>query len=95
MTQWHADLDGTALAPGAEVTVLSHHHVVRVITSDTLLSESPDGQRQSAFVIDRTAGRIELALEDGQTVSLELVTDESLRPSPAATVFSQQKWMTH
>jgi hypothetical protein len=95
LTRWHADLNALALSPGAEVTVVSHHHVVRVITSDTLLIQGPDGQRQTAVVLDRTAGSIRLALPDGQTVSLELLLDESLQPAEAGAAFSQQKWMTH
>lgn len=95
MTRWHADVDAAVLSPGAEVTVLSHHDVVRVITSDSLLIQRPDGQRVLALVLDRTAGKITLSMPDGQTVSLQLLVDDSLQPPDAGNVFSQQKWMMH
>lgn len=95
MTQWHADLDAKTLRPGSAVTVLSHHHVVRVVTSDTLLIQTPDGQRVSALVLDRTGGRLRLALPDGQMVSLALLSDDSLQAPDQGTVFSQQKWLTN
>lgn len=95
MTLWHADLNSLALSPGAHLTVLSHHHVVRVLTSDTLLIESADGQRFTAMVLDRTADRIELVLPDGRCVTLKLLVDASLQPTEAGSVFSHQKWVTH
>jgi hypothetical protein len=77
------------------VTVLSHHHLVRVVTCDTLLIQMPDGQRVSALVLDRTAGRLRLALPDGQMVSLALLPDDSLQAPERGAVFSQQKWLTN
>lgn len=56
MTRWHADLDMQTLAPGATVTVSSHHQVVRMIIADTLSIQSPDGQRFSALVMGREPG---------------------------------------
>lgn len=75
--------------------MLSHHHVVRVVTSDTLLIQTPDGQRVSALVLDRTTGRLRLALPDGQIVSLALLSDDSLQAPDQGAVFSQQKWLTN
>jgi hypothetical protein len=96
MTQWHADVDGAALGTGARLTVLSQHHVVRVVTADTLSIEAPDGQRFSAVVLDRTEGDIRLILDDGSSVALVMLLDESLLPpgeNPA--VFSRQVWLAH
>jgi hypothetical protein len=94
MTQWHADVDGAALATGARLTVLSRHRVVRVVTADTLSIETPDGQRFSAVVVDRTAGNIRLVVDNGSPVSLGIQLDESLHaPSENAEVFSRQVWM--
>jgi hypothetical protein len=96
MTQWHADIDGPALVPGAKLTVLSDHHVVRVVTGDTLSIETPSGPRLSAMVLDRTAADIRLALNDGSCVPLEMQRDESLRPpSEHAVPFSRQLWVVH
>jgi len=96
VTQWHADLDQAELGAGAELTVLSDHMVVRLISSDTLSIERPDGQRFSAIIRDRTEGNISLVLEDGRTVSLRLWLDETFSPGadPGAT-FSRQKWVTN
>lgn len=96
MTLWHADVDAAALLLGAKLTVVSQHHVVRVITADTLSIETPHGQRLSAVVLDRTGDHIRLVLEDGTSVTLGMLVDESLLPpgeSPA--VFSRQVWLTH
>ena len=96
MTQWHADIDGPALVPGAKLTVLSDHHVVRVVTADTLSIETPSGPRFSAMVLDRTAADIRLALNDGSCVSLEMLRYESLRPpNEHAVAFSRQVWLVH
>jgi hypothetical protein len=96
MTQWHADVDAAKLSTGAKLTVVSQHHVVRVITADTLSIETPNGQRLSAVVLDRTESGIKLILKDGTPVSLGMLVDESLLPpgeSPA--VFSRQVWLAN
>lgn len=93
MSQWHAELDQSELGRGAKVTVVSDHQVVRVITSDTLSIERPDGQRLTAFVEDRTAGRIRLVLQDGRRVSLRLGLDEAFSPAGPGAPFSRQKWL--
>jgi len=97
MTQWHADIDRSVLGPGARLTVLSDHHVVRVITADTLSIETPAGPRFSAVVQDRTAGDLKLVLSDGRASSLRIVLDESLHSpeSDAPTVFSRQVWLAN
>lgn len=95
MTQWHADLGGPGLGAGTELTVQSHHHVVRVMTADTIMIQTPDGQRFSALVLDRTGPRIQLTLTDGRRSSLELLVDEAFRPQEAGAVFSSQTWRSH
>ena len=96
MTQWHAEIDGPALVPGARLTVLSDHQVVRVVSADTLSIETPTGPRLSGMVLDRTASDIRLALGDGSCVCLEMQRDDSLQPPNAhGAVFSRQVWMVH
>jgi hypothetical protein len=95
LTQWHADLNGPALAIGASVTILSDHHVVRVLTADTLMIERPDGQRFSAVVLDRTGTKIELFLPDGRLETLELELDEALHEPKEGAIFSHQTWVNH
>jgi hypothetical protein len=94
MTLWHADLDTPALEAGANLTVASDHQVVRVVTSDTLSIETPDGQRFSAHVLDRTLGALNLALGDGRNFALAMKLDESLHHPANARVFSRQVWRT-
>lgn len=95
MTQWHADVGTTSFVPGTELTVQSQHHVVRVITADTMMLEQPDGQRTFALVLDRTGPSMKLVLPDGHMVPLELVADESLLPPRAGSAFSSEIWVTH
>jgi hypothetical protein len=97
MTQWHADIDGANLSSGVKLTVASHHHVVRVVTADTLSIEAPSGQRTQAVILDRAGGGIRLMLDDGNAFTLEMLVDESLHPPPGprSTVFSRQVWLTH
>jgi hypothetical protein len=96
MTQWHADIDSAKLSAGVKLTVLSQHHVVRVVTADTLSIEGASGQRAEAVVLDRTGGAIRLMLDD-QAFTLEILVDESLHSPPGdrSTVFSRQVWLTH
>lgn len=97
MSQWHANIDGASLSSGVKLTVLSQHHVVRVVAADTLSIETPGGQRTQAVVLDRTGGGIRLMLDDGKAFTLEMLVDESLH-SPARdrpAVFSRQVWLTH
>lgn len=95
MTQWHADLNGTALGLGACVTVLSHHNVVRVLSADTLMIEGQDGQRLSALVLDRTGSRLNIVLPDGQHRTLSLQLDQALREPGEGTILSRQVWVSH
>lgn len=96
MTQWHADIDKAGLAPGVRLTVMSDHQVVRVVTADTLSIETPNGQRLSAVVLERTGADIKLVQDSGEMFCLAMAVDESLHP-PGATpnVFSRQVWLTH
>lgn len=95
MTQWHAEIDRSVLAAGVRLTVMSEHHVVRVITADTLSIEIPGGQRLSAVVLDRTGGDIKLVQDNGQTFCLEMMLDESLHHGASPEIFSRQVWLTH
>ena len=96
MTRWHADIDRAGFATGARLTVLSPDELVRVLTADTFLIETPSGQRFSAVVFDRTGGALRMVLDDGVSVSLEILVDESLHPpANCPAVFSRQVWLTH
>lgn len=95
MTQWHTELNDGDLTAGAALTVSSPHHVVRVVTGDTLMIEAPDGQRLSALVLDRTGSAISLVLPNGQHKALRLHLDEALHGPRAGSVFSHQVWVSH
>ena len=57
MTQWHADIDSANLSSGVKLTVASQHHVVRVVTADTLSIEAPAGNELTlSSSIERAAG---------------------------------------
>jgi hypothetical protein len=67
VTQWHADIDEATMAPGVKLTVLSEHHVVRVITADTLSIQDSSGQCLSAVVVRRSAGDLNLRRKPATT----------------------------
>lgn len=96
MAQWHADIDGFSLTSGTKLRVLSDHHVVRVVTADTLSIETSSGPRISAIVLDRTERKIRLALNDGRSVTLDMLLDSSLdSPDEQSDVFSSQVWLVN
>jgi hypothetical protein len=94
VTHWHADLNEVTLAPGATLTVLSQHDVVRLAAADTLAIETSNGQCLSAVVLDRTEVRIGLDLGDGARVLLSMLVDESLLPpGENRLAFARQVWL--
>src|SRR3569623_108575 len=96
MAQWHADIDGSTLTTGTKVRVLSDHQVVRVVTADTLSIETSSGPRISAMVLDRTEGKIRLALSDGRLATLDMLLDVSLHPPhELPEIYSSQVWLVN
>lgn len=95
MSQWHASIDQPTLTSGVRLSVISDHHVVRVVTADTLSIRTPSGQRLAAMVLDRTASHLRLILDDGSAVSLDMLLDERLGAAgDDPDVFSRQTWLT-
>ncbi len=93
MSLWHGDIDSENIRPGVQVTISSPHHVVRVITADQLSIEAASGKRIGGVVQDRTGPEMRLALDDGHTVSLTMLSDDSIaRPNDASLPFSRQVW---
>jgi hypothetical protein len=92
MAMWHADVNGPTLASGTNVVVFSPHRVVRVMTADQVLIETPQGNRISAIVLDRTGSTLTIALSDGRPVKLTMADDESLHSGIEVSVFSRQIW---
>jgi hypothetical protein len=96
MSHWHAGADAPIAASGSRLTVLSDHHVVRVVTADSLSIEMPSGMRVGAVVVDRTGKSLSLVLEDGSPLALSMSVDESLLPpGEDKTTFSRQVWTTN
>lgn len=96
MAQWHAEIEGTSLTSGTKLRVLLDHHVVRVVTADTLSIETSSGPRISAIVLDRTEREIRLALNDGRSSTLEMLLDSSLDSlDEQSDVFSSQVWFVN
>lgn len=93
MTHWHADINAATLTSGATLTVLSQHHVVRLVTADTLAIDTTNGKCLSAVVLDRSDVGVRLDLGDGEHVVLGMLVDESLLPpGENRLAFSRQVW---
>lgn len=95
MTQWHTELNGEGMVPGVLLTVSSPHHVVRVLSGDTLMIEALNGQRLPALVLDRTGSAIRLVLPNGQRKRLRLQLDEARHEPGDGAIFSHQVWVSH
>ena len=92
MSFWHADATKAAFDIGEELLVVSDHQVVRVVTADQVLIETPAGERANAIVLDRTGELLSLALPDGRLVHLSMTDDQSLSPQVGRLPFSKQLW---
>ena len=92
---WHADTNQHSLASGVSVLVVSDDRAVRVVTADQLWIETPNGQRLSTVVLDRTGERLTLSLPDGATVHMSMSSDHSLDEPQAGLEFSRQVWVVN
>jgi pSer/pThr/pTyr-binding forkhead associated (FHA) protein len=93
MSLWHADTDAELHARGDTLVISSHHHVVRVVTSDSLSIHVASGNRIAAVVVDRTGISMRLSLEDGKQLLLSMSGDQSLMPpGELQPIFSKQTW---
>jgi hypothetical protein len=94
MSLWHADTAADRVTAGGTLVISSDHHVVRVVTADSLSIQLASGNRLAAVVVDRTGMAMRLALEDGAQLLLSLSGDQSLLPpGESRATFSKQTWV--
>jgi hypothetical protein len=94
MSLWHADTAAERVSRGGTLIISSDHHVVRVVTADSLSIQLASGNRIAAVVVDRTGMAMRLALEDGAQLLLSMSGDESLLPpGEMQPTFSKQTWV--
>lgn len=95
MSSWQADANSQSFGSGARILVISLHEEVRIVTADRLSIETPDHNRVSALVLDRTRDHLTLCLSDGQALCLSNhpVNDSSAEAN--ATSFSRQLWIVN
>ena len=72
MSTWHGYADGPALASGAQLLITGGHERIRLATGDQVSIETPDNNRRSGVIVDRTAGRMLVAVGDGPAIHLNL-----------------------
>lgn len=95
MSLWHADANQQSLATGASVLVVSGDKSVRVVTADQLWIETPNGQRLSTVVLDRTGENLTLSMPDGASVFMSMSSDHSLERAQEGLEFSRQVWVVN
>ncbi len=93
MSTWHAYADGAALVSGTGVLVTGGHEVVRLQTGDKVSIETPDSNRLSAVIVDRSEGRLLLAVGGGPLIRLRASGEsEFLSEFKLSDGFSRESW---
>ena len=95
MSNWHADTNSPSLGPGARILVISPHETVRIVTADRLSIETPDRNRISALVLDRTRDHLTLSMPDGRPVCLSNGSVTGSADDVNGTSFSRQLWIVN
>lgn len=94
MATWHAYADRAALVSGTGVLVTGGHQTVRLQSGDKLSIETPDGNRLSAVIVDRTDGRLLLAVGDGPLIRLRASNEgDFFSGFKLSDGFSRESWM--
>ena len=94
MSTWHAYADRSALTSGTELLVTGGHGAVRLRTGDLVSIETPDRNRISGVIIDRTRGRVLLAIAGSLQIRLRSGgTSEFLLSFKLSDGFSRQGWI--
>ena len=93
MPTWHAYADRDALISGTEILVTGGHGAVRLRTGDLLSIETPDRNRLSGVIVDRTQGRVLLAIGGSLQIRLRSGGDsEFLLSFRLSDGFSRESW---
>jgi hypothetical protein len=95
MSNWQADASSQSFASGAKILVISPHEMVRIVTADRLSIETPDRNRISALVIDRTRDHLTLSMPDGRPLCLSNYAIDDSADESSGTPFSRQLWIVN
>lgn len=95
MSSWQADASSQSFASGVEILVISPHEQVRIVTADRLSIETPDRNRLSALVIDRTRDHLTLCLADGRPIRLSNHPSSDGSGGENGTSFSRETWVVN
>jgi hypothetical protein len=93
MSMWHAYADRAMLERGAKLLVTGGHEPVRLQTADQITIETPDHNRLTAVVVDRSHARLLVAVGDGPLIrfgSSDDVTD--FKDFKLSDGFSRESW---
>ena len=90
---WHAYAGRSALTSGTGLLVTGGHDAVRLRTGDMMSIEMPDRNRVSGIIVDRTQGRLLLAIQGSLQVRLRSGGDsEFLLDFKLSDGFSRESW---
>jgi hypothetical protein len=93
MPTWQAYADRNPLTSGTGVLVTGGHSAVRLQTGDLMSIETPDRNRVSGIIVDRTQGRLLLAIEGSLQVRLRSGGDSAfLLDFKLSDGFSRESW---
>ena len=93
MPTWHAYADRSPLTAGTGVLVTGGHNRVRLRTGDLMSIETPDRNRISGIIVDRTQGRLLLAIEGSLQIRLNSGGDSVfLLNFKLSDGFSRESW---
>jgi hypothetical protein len=95
MSNWQADSSSQSFDSGAKILVISPHETVRIVTADRLSIETPDRNRISALVIDRTCDHLTLSMPDGRPLCLSNHAVDDSVDNASGTPFSRQLWIVN
>jgi len=93
MSMWHAYANRPVLEAGTEILVTGGHEPVRLQTADRITIETPDNNRLTAVVVDRTDDHLLLAVGDAPLLHLNASGDGSdFDDFKLSNGFSRQSW---
>jgi hypothetical protein len=93
MAHWQAYASNAELTSGTEVLVTGGHEPVRIRTGDLFSIETPDRNRLSAVVVDRTSAALTMFVSGRQIVSLQPASGAKDSPElELSDGFSREDW---
>jgi hypothetical protein len=93
MPTWHAYADRSPLTSGTGLLVTGGRDAVRLRTGDLISIETPDRNRLSGVIVDRTQGRLLLAIGGILQIRLRSGGDSAfLLDFKLSDGFSRESW---